>query len=84
MKKYLILTALFICTVSTLSFAKTEKRHYPDGTLQSVVHFNSKHKRNGPYKVYWTNRQLMEQGVYKNGVIVGTPKKYSIDGIRLQ
>jgi antitoxin component YwqK of YwqJK toxin-antitoxin module len=84
MKKILILVFVFCCTFASLSLARTEKRYYPDGKLQAVVHYNGQKQKHGVYKVYWLNGKLMEKGVYKNGVIEGTPKKYSIDGIRLQ
>jgi antitoxin component YwqK of YwqJK toxin-antitoxin module len=84
MKKLLILVILFISVCSSVSFARTEVKHYPNGKIQSVAHYNGKHKRNGSYKVYWTNGRLMEQGVYKNGKIVGTPQKWSIEGIRIE
>jgi antitoxin component YwqK of YwqJK toxin-antitoxin module len=84
MKKIWILVILLVCVVPNVSFAKTEVRHYPDGKIQSVVHFNRKHIKNGSYKVYWTNGRLMEQGVYKNGKIVGIPQRWSIEGIRIE
>ena len=80
MKKFLFLTIILVFTCSSLSFAKVIKRHYPDGTLQAVVSFDKKGKRNGHYRTYWPNGKLMEQGTYKNGVLVGPIKQYSIDG----
>lgn len=80
MKKSFLLTILFIFVCSSMSLAKTVVRHYPDGNIQAIVHFDKKGKRNGPYKTYWENGKLQETGTYKDGVIVGTPKQYSIDG----
>ena len=75
---FLIVALLVIC--SSVSFAKTVKRHYPDGAIESIASYNKKGVRNGHYTKYWANGKVMENGTYKNGELVGTVKRFSIDG----
>jgi antitoxin component YwqK of YwqJK toxin-antitoxin module len=80
MKKALALATIFVLVCSFECFAKTVKGYYPGGNLKFIDHYNSKNELNGWYKFYYPNGQLKEQGQYKNGKIVGTIKKYYLDG----
>ncbi|MBF0490109.1 MAG: hypothetical protein HQL15_05750 [Candidatus Omnitrophica bacterium] len=80
MKRKLALLIVCIFAFSTLSFAKTVKEHYPNGSIRSVVHYNAQGQKHGHFTTYWMNGKVMEQGTYKNGRIQNPVKKYSIDG----
>jgi antitoxin component YwqK of YwqJK toxin-antitoxin module len=80
MTRYLCLFVSFLFLFSTVGFAKTIKRHYPDGTIEAVVSKNKKGIRNGPYKTYWPNGKIKEKGRYKNGKQIGIAKQWDMDG----
>jgi antitoxin component YwqK of YwqJK toxin-antitoxin module len=83
MKKIFVPMIVFILMFSGISFAKTVVEKFPNGNRKAVVRYNKKNQLNGPYKYYWLNGQLREQGRYKDGVHVGRIKRYSIDGVEL-
>ena len=77
---FILLVLVLVISFTGITYAKTVKRHYPDGTLEAVVSYDKKGKRNGPYKTYWPNGKIKEQGRNKNGQQTGPVKQWDMDG----
>ncbi len=83
MKRALVLAVILLFISSGLCFAKVVKQYFPNKKIKSIQSYNKKGQLDGPTKIYWLNGKLREKRYYKNGVIKGHIKRYSVTGVLL-